>query len=220
MAAVQQHASDNSFWEYIFKFTDYIRDIAVAVISVVGLRVWDYYSNKKRTTHLKRFANNLTDMSEMFTAMAETISGSDVIDRIVIFEGHDTDAVPQPGKPYFTKSLHADHRDKAKAVELQARTQDVKVDGEYISVILSVMSTGKATIDTHKLPPSLLKRIYEEDNVKYSEIYYLSNTASRVYYISISSEQESHHRFEHNKDRLLIDQAVTNIQQLFLKYYS
>jgi transposase len=60
----------------------------------------------------------------------------------------------------------------------------------------------------------LLKRVYLRDGIKYSEVYYVTETDDAFVYVTFSTTDENE-KFDNPNDRVEIDIAVSKIRNIF-----
>lgn len=93
------------------------------------------------------------------------------VGRTVVFVGRNCGGLPTVGKPYTVKGLTGWSNTGERIGRRFAF--DLEIDEEYADMLRRVHRDGGIALDVARMPPSLLRRIYRQEGVKYSHIYQL-----------------------------------------------
>ena len=102
-----------------------------------------------------------------------------------------------------------------KGTKLIRKFDDIKVDVPYISMIIEMLMVGSVKLKVSEMQDCFLKRAYDDEGIKYSEVYFLKHEkADHIYYCSIATTKENEY-FTSPKDRMVIELAVNHIETIF-----
>lgn len=206
--------SGPDLFEIIVKFIGYLITIFTSLGAAKLIKSW---KKRRQRKHLLKINEGLEDIKSLYKTMKKLVTETDA-NRIFIIKGHNSGGIPQPGVDYFITGIYADHVDPEKSLELQDKYIKFKVDSNYIEIITSLIKNGVLKINPKDLPSkSLLKNVYDNDNIFYSELYFLTNTKAELFYVSVSTDKDTD--FSNANTRIEIDIAVSKFQEIFKKYY-
>lgn len=199
-------------------FNTIIDNLLKLVGGALGVKILDYYLTKrKEKKELKQkdeFLSNLKEISMMNYYMADVIDNTPA-ERFLILMGHDSGNIPNPKHPYFARAMWQKLSDGHDNDSLTNKYDSVKVDFEYINTVIELLTKGYVKLEVDKMPDCFLKRIYQGEGVKYSELYFLGQEKSnKIYYCSIATSVENE-TFDDVKVRAKIDLSINHIQQIF-----
>lgn len=201
--------------------TSIIIDNALKLLGgALGVKIFDYYLGKRRAKkevkQRNEFLASLKDISEMNSYMSDVVDNTQA-DRFLILMGHDSGNIPNPKHLYFAKAMWQKVKDKKDNDSLVRRFDSVRVDFEYINMIIELMTKGCVKLVVDEMPDGFLKTVYKGEGIKYSEIYFLvQEKSNKIYYCSIATNKEGE-RFSNPQDRSRIEIAVNHIRQIFAK---
>jgi len=191
----------------------------------LGVKLLDHYilkrKAKKEVKQKDEFLASLKDISAMNSYMSDVIDNTPA-DRFLILMGHDSGNIPNPKHPYYAKAMWqkikvALHSPVHDSDSLIRRFDSIRVDFEYINMVIELMTKGSVKLVVDEMPNCFLKTIYKGEGIKYSEVYFLAQEkSSKIYYCSIATAKEDE-RFDGAEDRGKIELAVNHIRQIFSK---
>jgi len=165
----------------------------------------------------RKFIMNASFIRQVFRIMNSIISETEA-ERVVIFKSKNGSGMPRLGSRLHTSAVYEMHSHNY-AHNLVERYENVSLDGDYISMLLDLQTSGMVRLVVDKMNESLLKTIYKTEGIKYSELYYLHTTESGMYYVSIATTSDGFGLIINNPAmRSIIDISVSKLQNLFKKY--
>ncbi len=180
----------------------------------IGLRIYDKITKGKQKQRSEDFFNDTKEIIDITNDMVL----DPVIDRILIFRGGNGGSIPKLGKDYHIKAVFEAHKTYPQTSSLKTYA-GITPDSHYISMLLNLMENNKESFVIDQMQDSLLKRIYDYEGIKYSEVYSLCQTEEYIFFISFSSK--THTQFTSDiLIQLKIDTSLTKLKSLFLKHYA
>lgn len=201
--------------------TSIILDSTLKLIGgALGVKLLDHYILKRRAKkEIKQkdeFLASLKDISAMNSYMSDVIENTPA-DRFLILMGHDSGNIPNLKHPYFAKAMWQKTKAKNDSDSLVRRFDSVRVDFEYINMIIELMTKGCVKLVVDEMHDGFLKTIYKGEGIKYSEIYFLAQEkSSKIYYCSIATTKDGE-RFNDLETRSKIELCINHIRQIFAK---
>jgi len=201
--------------------TSIILDSTLKLIGgALGVKLLDHYILKRRAKkEIKQkdeFLASLKDISAMNSYMSDVIENTPA-DMFLILMGHDSGNIPNPKHPYFAKAMWQKTKAKNDSDSLIRRFDSIRVDFEYINMIIELMTKGCVKLVVDEMHDGFLKTVYKGEGIKYSEIYFLAQEKSnKIYYCYIATTKDKE-RFDNVIDRSKIELAVNHIRQIFAK---
>lgn len=190
--------------------------IAIIAIIVSFFKAFDFFIKRYRINKSKTRLLSFINDSKSCDFLAKKIIEEDYADRVYIFKGHNSGGNPRLGTPYFvTPSFY--YYKKKEFNNRGERYKNLEVDNYYKDLILNLLNSEDGSIEIIKdnLPEnSILKNIYDLENIKYSVIFKLAITDKEFFYMSISwnSLPEKHKLLE---AKLIANQITT----IYKKHY-
>ncbi len=186
----------------------------------LGVKLLDHYilkrKAKKEIKQKDEFLASLKDISAMNSYMSDVIENTPA-DRFLILMGHDSGNIPNPKHPYFAKAMWQKTKAKNDSDSLVRRFDSIRVDFEYINMIIELMTKGCVKLVVDEMHDGFLKTVYKGEGITYSEIYFLAQEkSSKIYYCSIATTKDGE-RFNSVDDRSKIELAINHIRQIFAK---
>lgn len=169
-------------------------------------------SNKK---YLVKLTNNLQDLSKIYKIMNE-ISEKTLDTKVVILKASNGGGIPKPGSEMFLRVLYSEMKEGEETHSFE-RYDGLKLDGDYVDMLIDMQKNGLVTKEVENMQNSLLKRIYLAEGVVYSEIYFLANNKSEIYYCAINTHSKEE-KFTTPEKRIEIELAINNLRKIFEKY--
>jgi len=197
-----------------------IENIFKLIGGALGVKLFDYWIERYRENKEKKQTDvilaNLKDISDMNVIMSDVVNKTTAT-RFLIFRGHDSGNVPNPKHPYYTKCLWQQTKDGSELLKLRNMYESIQVDVPYINMMIQVLVNGFVKLSVDKMEDSILKNLYLDEGVKYSEVYFLAQEKSNyIYYCSVDTNL-ANTDFSDKHERVEIDLAVNRLRQIFKK---
>ena len=208
------------------KFTESL-DVSIIIDSTLkllggalGVKLFDMWlkkrAKKRELIQKDIFINNLKEIAVMNHHMTDVIEHTPV-DRFLILMGHDSGNIPNPKHPYYAKAMWQKVKNEYDDDSLTRKFDSVRVDLDYINMIIELMIKGCLKIEVDKMPNCFLKTVYQSEGIKYSELYFLAQEKGhKIYYCSVATVKDNE-RFDDANVRLKIQIAVDKIRGIFSK---
>lgn len=196
-----------------------IKGVSVLVGGVFGGKILDYFiqrNKKKEEKNKEVLLESLKAINTMWQHMNSVIDNTPA-DRFLILVGHNSGNIPNPMHPYYSKVIWQKTKDETcdNHESLIRRFDSVKVDGNYVSMIIEMLTKGSVKLRVSEMPDSFLKRAYLAEGIKYSEVYFLKQEKTdKIYYCSIATIQDNEY-FDKAEHRTTIELAVNHIDIIF-----
>lgn len=180
----------------------------------LGIKIYDYIKTKKKKTVAEDFFNDTKDIINII----EDLVTKPNIDRVLMFRGGNGGSVPKLGKDYFVKAVFEAH--KVEPPESMLKTYNSIIpDSHYITMLLNLMQHKLEIINIDQLPDCLLKQIYIEENILYSEIFLIHQTEEYMFYVSVATKNNGVNFRNQIMSRLHIDSSLSKLKTIFVKHY-
>lgn len=131
------------------------------------------------------------------------------VKRFMIFKGHNG------GIEKYASALYADCEEPFEDHSYEYRP--VQMDEHYRRMLNDLPINNPTVIVTEELPFSMLRRIYENEGVALSYIYFLHERDGNVYYCSLATDKEGMKEMQTPKEMLLIDLGIGKLKRIFTK---
>lgn len=169
-------------------------DILKAIFGVIGALVssgllaycfgWFRRAiDARNRTRLMMGLENIKRGRDVLAAIADL----PYVTRVMQFNGHDSGAAPNIGRPFYATMVDR-HPRTGNGVELE-NYDHVKVDDGYINMLLAMIRDGVYSFVTETEPDCLLKSIYSAQGVVHSKLFYVGAYQDRLLYLSVSSHE-------------------------------
>lgn len=112
----------------------------------------------------------LAKLSDLYGVFEEAKSVP-VVERALVFVGHNCGGLPEPGKRYTVRAQIGWGSRDNEAIKRFAF--DLEIDEEYARILNEVNRVGFKLLEVEEMPPSLLRQIYKREKVKYSALFRL-----------------------------------------------
>ena len=203
-------------------FFDYFEQLLLFFGGAGGVKIIDYIltkrKNKLKEAQISDLEWNIKNLKRVYDVMND-ITKLHNCNRFLIFKGFNSGDLPKPGNDYYVSVLHESHAndDYFLKHEPLANTYDkVKIDQQYIEMLLEIITKHKTQFIIKNMSSGLLKRIYSNEDIKYSEIFYIKTINKKIYFCSISSYNDIE-EFD-SKETLAVELAVQTIINIFSEY--
>ena len=196
-----------------------VTSIVTSVLTFLGgsgfIKLVDYFRNRTNKKYLEKLTTNLQDLSKIFRIIERILTQSEA-HRVLVLKASNGGGVPKPGSEMFIKLLYAATEEEEP--NIYEKYNSIKVDGQYIEMLINIQKNGQVIENIEELPNCLLKRIYQSEGIKYAEVYFLGNTATEMYYCAINSKSDED--FIDPIKRVGIELGVNDLRKIFLKHIS
>jgi hypothetical protein len=164
-------------------------DITYPFIIIMGLTVLitSYVIMAHASVEYKRnITTKIKNLSTQYRLM-DKLRDDTNIERVLILKSHNGDGVPKPGYQLKVTALYESYeppfQNKIDAYK------NLTVDGDYILMLEQVRQYGYTAFYTHDMKDSLLKRIYEDEGVFWSYVFYIGRDKHNWYFASLSTSK-------------------------------
>ena len=174
----------------------------------------DYFKNRNNKMHLEKLTTNLQDLSKIYRIMERMLEQSKCY-RVLVLKASNGGGIPKPGSEMFTKLLYA--ATTVEDLQIYEKYNSIKVDGQYVDMLINIQKNGGTSLSVDEMPNSLLKRIYQSEGIKYSEIYFLSNTEKELYYCAVNAINPAED-FLDPQQRIGIELGINDLRKIFERH--
>lgn len=187
--------------------------IGVAILGLMGQVLMWYLNNIKQDNKSRRLIKSIDveGIPEVQPILNRVIDDT-CIQRVLVMKTENGGGKPRLGAHLYASILYEAF--KAPLSSTKNDYQRILVDDMYVKMLSDIGPTTHNNLSVNKMKDGLLKRIYLRDGVKYSEVYYLTETDDSFIYMTFSTTDENE-RFEDPNDRVEIDIAVSKIRNVF-----
>lgn len=211
-----------------------ISDIIIAVTTLLGT-VFSFikwaipYFKKRRSTkqhveEVDKFDKGMKALLNVADLMEE-LKRHINITRVVLLEISNSGDMPMPGSKMYATAITAKIDDEEGKTNREAELRAVidynriLIDDHYIRMLLSVKSGGVYKFVVGSEPSCLLKDIYTNEGVNYSEIFHIftDGRTKKMFILSIATHLKTED-FESTPLRSFINTAVNGIRSNFETY--
>lgn len=181
--------------------------VIAALIAAAPKLMETFYAIRKQTGK-----DEIKNVTLIYEELKNMINQSEKIDRIMILKTTNGGGKPKLGVKIYATALYQDTRPPHQITKYSY--QKLEIDPHYMKMLNDCEINNHVSLVVPRMPhDALLRHIYIEEGIKYSEIYHIRNTKNSFYYMSISSHQTT--RFTNPTERLTINIGVSNIRNLF-----
>ena len=136
--------------------------------------------------------------------------------RVLILKAENGGGVLHAGADLYASVIYEEMIDPFTSV--MNKYHRVKIDHNYTEMLHDLVSRKSVTIITDQMPnSSLLRGLYEREGVAYSEVYYLTETSSVIYYISVATDEEGLRRILEPENDSSVRLYVSQIADILKK---
>jgi hypothetical protein len=187
--------------------------VGVAILGLFGQVLMWYLNNKNSLTVGKSViksvdVENLPDVQSVINRVIDETG----IQRVLIMKTENGGGKPRLGAHLYTSIMYEAF--KSPLYSTKNDYQRMLVDDIYVKMLSDIGPTTHNNLSVVKMKDGLLKRVYLRDGVKYSEVYYITETDDAFIYMTFSTTDENE-RFDDPNDRVEIDISVSKIRNLF-----
>jgi hypothetical protein len=158
----------------------------------------------KKYIRKTRFSNHLQKVSEIYKSL-EVISKLESVERVILFCGHNCGGLPVFNKPFWVSVITTLSKVNT---DTFLYNDKVLVDKDYIDLLLKTITEEKVHIEVENMPSCFLKKIYQNEEIIHSYVYYIGVIDNQLIYMSCSSKTKDLLK----KDLDLIDLHINKIK--------
>lgn len=181
--------------------------VSAIVTAVLARDVIRWRANKK-----KEFSDFMPERWDVRDLIVDIIAKT-AFQRVLIFKTTNGGGMPHVGSNIYAKCLFEDY-DPAYFKSVKEDYSRVEADRHYERLVVDVARHKRVEIKTRELPSGVLKDIYEAEGVAVSYVYFLHQTKSEFYYMSIAIHREFVDRLTAS-DVLKASMTVQKIAQIY-----
>jgi hypothetical protein len=190
----------------------------MGVVAFIARDLYVRIVNKKKRSKETKMLHGLKAIVLVGEAM-DMIKENSPAERVLLLEVSDSGEAPKPGSRMFSRAIDVKlgNHDSKPRQDILAHYGEFLIDQAYIDMVIEAKRTQRAyRFDVDKHPPCLLRSIYIDESIKYSEIYHVYSDTEKwkQYIVSISTNKEGE-QFTDTKGRAAIDIGINAIRQAF-----
>lgn len=204
----------NPFYEQSW-FTILLATI-MGFAAFIGRDTWTRRAIRKLKAKDTSLIRGMKSITVLYQAM-EQIKDLTPAKRVLLLEVGNSGSPPKPGEKIYARAIEVKMEDETDRLPILSNYEKVLIDDSYLSMVIQAKESGEPYIidvETHK--DCLLKRIYEQENVKYSEVHHLYSDHGKwkQFIVSISTNEEGE-KFDNTQYRAIISNNVHRMRQTF-----
>lgn len=136
-------------------------------------------------------------------------------ERVLILKAHNGGGIPAPDTSVYSSILY--ESSSAQVENLKSNWQNQLIDKPYAELLLDIYKNDRVKLVTNDTKPSILKAVYEANNVTVSYVYRISTKFKRFIYLSIHfiDQERGHELTAQQEDAIRI--AKTELIDIFDK---
>lgn len=182
-----------------------------AIVAVGGWLLRDLLSAWQKRQ--RPFSRQLDLRGDVYEAL-NTILQRTEFRRVLILKTENGGGIPHIGSPIFASVIYEDFDEPFHSVKYDY--QRLQVDGWYQAMLNDVAEKKEVGYIVNEMPKGLLREIYEAEKVAVSYVFYLHETTTAFYYMSISTDAASMAKLN-AQDLLTARIEVARIRDVFKK---
>lgn len=186
--------------------------VGVALIGLMGQIISKLMDGNNKETP------NIIEKISLFESNSETQM---IIDRVVAKTNCERFLILKVenggGKPRVGANLYASvifESLKKPFISVKSEYQRLLVDPMYVKMLSDIGLTQHNPLHVNKMKSGILKRLYQSEGVKYSEIHYIGETDTSFYFASIATSKDDC-EFSDLNDRVEIEISINKIRNIF-----
>ena len=156
-----------------------ITSVVTGILTFLGgtgfAKIIDYLKTKSNKKYLDKLTTNLQDLSKIYRVIEHVLNESGAY-RVLVLKASNGGGTPKPGSEMFIKLLYAATIEED--LNIYEKYNSIKVDGAYVDMLIDIQKNGQITRVTEDMVNCLLKRIYQSEQVAYTEMFFLGNNAA------------------------------------------
>lgn len=214
LASLHSDTSDN----LISKVINFMKIEAILIASITSglmlatFRWWGQFILRLLNKKTRRAGDAFPYITQIYDAMMNICIESSA-ERVLVLKTEDGGGLPGVGATLYGSVVYEyifnQHFDP-----LKQKYQRFMVDEHYLRMLQAINKKDEPYVFvTDKEPDSLLKTVYDSLKVTHSYIYYLGQSKKAFYYMSVVNTQN--HDFEVSNDKVVLQQGVSLLRNIF-----
>lgn len=193
--------------------------VVLAIITIIGQTVLSLINKTTKSGTTSNTVHNAVD-STIFNDVPEI---QQIIDRLLnktsISGVHFIKTENGGGRPRLGTNIYLSISYEAVKDSLYLSKVDYQkmlIDEPYIRILNNIGTTQPLVISVGDMEEGMLKRIFDNVGIKYVEMYFIGETDTAFFYVSLSTVDEGY-EFNEIVDRVEIEIAINKLRNLFAK---
>ena len=221
-------------FKYILEFLSTKGGELILASIIIPLLIWlgktlkqeylDYKKGKKLIAEKEdeiHYLDSLRAVADGYSSM-QKLEDHPLIERVLLLEISNGGSRPKPGGRVYANAVEIKldkHHTKFSREELLNRYKGVELDENYIYMVIESENKGVYKFHTEQEREGLLKSLYINEGIKYSEIYHIHTDAKKdkMFILSVSTHKDKE-EFMDEKLSALIVSEITVIKTAFKNY--
>ena len=167
------------------------------------------------------YLNSLRSVADGYSAM-QRLEDHPLIERVFLLEISNGGSRPKVGSKVYANAVEI-KIDRTKTAlsreEIISRYDRIEIDENYIYMVIEAKNNGVYKFKTDSERSGLLKNLYVNEGIKYSEIYHIHTDSKndKMFILSISTHKDEE-EFKDETLTALIVSEVSTIKSAFKNY--
>lgn len=175
-------------------------------------KAWERRKEKKKSTMLL----GLKSIRILYESM-EQIMNLTKADRVLLLEVSNSGGIPKAGEKIYSRAIEVKLEDNSLRLPILNDYEKIRVDQEYISMVIEAKEKKMPYVfDVENHRGCLLKSLYEQEGIKYAEIYHIYSDTDkwRQFIVSVSTFSDDE-RFDDEHQMAIISNNIHRMRQAF-----
>lgn len=158
--------------------------ITICNVAAFGYMVYRYVPRQMRS-----FAERQERWHDIEAACNDLVANS-TVERALVLKLTNGGGEPTVGTTYYVTVMVSavENMKNHKATDYTK----LEVDDAYVAMVVSLKKMRRMMLLVETMQPSLLRDIYNSENIKFAEVHYLASTQDATYYCSFATYSEVH----------------------------
>lgn len=189
--------------------------VVAALVGAIIKAMVDLYKWSRRNQKL--FSKQFRRRVRIYEAMNRILQQTNA-KRVLILKTENGGGIPRLGSRIYASIIYEDFEAPFKSV-INKYGPRFPLDQEYIKVLqhIATAEDGRIVLNTEEMTYGILKTIYEEEGVAFSEIFYLNQSRTAFYYINIATDNEGAGEMTTDPQQLIIKTQIEKLKEIFKK---
>lgn len=192
--------------------------VVPVTVTVLGLVSKQWLENRKNVKKKKiefDYIEALSSIEDVINELREVVIELDDIDRALFYKGSNSGGEPKPGEPYYAQLIYPVTLEVDRDLILSKAYNRVPIDRHYYQMLREIIINKVYEFKTEDAPDCLLKKIYVNEGVTHSLIYFLELNEKILFYLSFATSNGT----ISDESRLQLEiKTVPAIQKILKKY--
>jgi len=193
--------------------------VAIAIVTIVGqtiLTIINRSAKDRKTEEVSEKPEHLHD-----TVFEDLLEIQQVIERLLnkttihgvhVMKTENGGGRPRVGNNIYISILYEAIKDHT--YSSKDDYQKMLIDEAYVRLLNTIGSTSPISLKVSEMEEGMLKRIFDNVGIKYAEMYFIGETDTAFYYLSISTTEENY-EIDKIVDRVEIEIAINKLRNTF-----